>query len=98
MLNAFCRVAPSVLFNFLAIRDAGVFLRAIVFSSRTSLEVHARRFFARLAIEPPVLKSSEFVSLAGEKEKPAEGMMRFRPPSVVMTDMPRIRYGIILVA
>jgi len=53
MLNAFCRVAPSVLFNFLAILDAGVFLRAIVFSSRTSLEVHARRFFDLLAIEPP---------------------------------------------
>ena len=53
MLNAFCRVAPSVLFNFLAIREAGVFLFAIVFSSRTSPEVHARRFFALLAIEPP---------------------------------------------
>jgi hypothetical protein len=53
MLNAFCRVAPSVLFNFLAIFDAGVFLRAIVFSSRTSPEVHARRFFDLLAIEPP---------------------------------------------
>ena len=53
ILNAFCRVAPSVLFNFLAIREAGVFLFAIVFSSRTSPEVHARRFFALLAIEPP---------------------------------------------
>ena len=53
MLKAFCRVAPSVLFNFLAIREAGVFLFAIVFSSRTSPEVHARRFFALLAIEPP---------------------------------------------
>jgi hypothetical protein len=52
MLNAFCRVAPSVLFNFLAILEAGVFLFAIDFSSRTSLEVHARRFFVLLAIEP----------------------------------------------
>jgi hypothetical protein len=43
-LNAFCRVAPSVLFNFLAIRPAGVFLRAIVFSSRTWTDVQARLF------------------------------------------------------
>lgn len=52
MLNAFCRVAPSVRFNFLAIFDAGVFLFAMVFNSRTSPEVHARRFVL-LAIEPP---------------------------------------------
>ena len=52
MLNAFCRVAPSVLFSFLAILEAGVFLFAIDFSSRTSVEVHARRFFVLLAIEP----------------------------------------------
>jgi hypothetical protein len=38
--NAFCRVAPSVLFNFRAIFAAPVFLRASVFSSRTSLAVH----------------------------------------------------------
>ncbi len=53
MLKAFCRVAPSVLLNFLAILAAGVFLRAIVLSSRTSVEVHARRFFDFLAISPP---------------------------------------------
>ena len=41
-LNAFCRVAPSVRFNFLAIRPVGVFLRAIVFSSRTCTDVQAR--------------------------------------------------------
>jgi hypothetical protein len=35
MLNAFWRVAPSERFSFLAIRDAGVFFRAIDFSSRT---------------------------------------------------------------
>jgi hypothetical protein len=53
MLNAFCRVAPSVRFNFLAIFEAAVFLRAKLFSSRTSPEVQARRFFAFLAIHPP---------------------------------------------
>ncbi|MFZ2066206.1 MAG: hypothetical protein WAV27_09510 [Xanthobacteraceae bacterium] len=53
MLNAFWRVAPSVRFSFLAILEAGVFLFAIAFSSRTSTEVHPRRFFVLLAIEPP---------------------------------------------
>lgn len=69
MLNAFWRVAPSVLFSFLAIRPAGVFLRAIVFSSRTSLEVHARRFFFLFAIKPP-FQERPLVSLTGVKEKP----------------------------
>jgi hypothetical protein len=49
MLNAFWRVARSVLFSFLAIREAVVFFRAIALSSRSSLEVHARRFFFLLA-------------------------------------------------
>jgi hypothetical protein len=53
MLNAFCRVAPSDRRNFLAILPAGVFLRAIVFRSRSSPAVHARRFFGLLAIKPP---------------------------------------------
>ncbi|HXW71786.1 MAG TPA: hypothetical protein VEK34_10150 [Methylocella sp.] len=53
MLKAFWRVAPSVLFSFLAICEAFVFLRAIAFSSRSSLEVHARRFFFLFAITPP---------------------------------------------
>ena len=44
MLNAFCRAAPSVQFSFLATRGAGVFLRAIVFSSRTCSDVQARLF------------------------------------------------------
>ena len=73
MLNAFCRVAPSVLFSFLAILDAGVFLFAMPFSSRTSLEVHARRFFVLLAIEPP-FQMRQVVSLAGAEEKPKEEM------------------------
>jgi hypothetical protein len=34
--------------------DALVFLRAIVLSALTSLEVHARRFFFLLAIKPPL--------------------------------------------
>jgi hypothetical protein len=44
MLNAFCRVAPSVRFKALAIFPAGVFFRAADFSSRTSADVHERRF------------------------------------------------------
>jgi hypothetical protein len=67
MLNAFCRVAPSVRFNFLAILAAGVFLRAIVFSSRTSVEVHARRFFDFLGINPPYQIGSWY-PLAGAEE------------------------------
>jgi len=53
MLNAFCRVAPSVLFNFFAILLAGVFVFAIVLSPRTSATVQARRFLTFLAIEHP---------------------------------------------
>jgi len=68
MLNAFWRVAPSDRRNFLAILPAGVFLRAIVFSSRTSPAVHARRFFARLAINPP-FQERQLVSLTGADEK-----------------------------
>jgi len=63
MLNAFCRVAPSVLFSFLAILEAGVFLFAIDFSSRTSVEVHARRFFVLLAIEPSFQNEGELYPL-----------------------------------
>jgi hypothetical protein len=51
ILNAFCRVAPSERFNFLAIRPAGVFFFAIVFSSRTCVDVHARLFFVFLCLE-----------------------------------------------
>ena len=43
-LNAFCRVAPSVRFRVRTMLAAPVFLRAIVFSVRTSDEVHERRF------------------------------------------------------
>ena len=52
MLNAFCRVAPSVLFSDLAIFPAAVFFFASVFSSRTSVAVQARRFFDFLAMTP----------------------------------------------
>jgi hypothetical protein len=44
ILNAFCRVAPSDRFNFLAILAAGVFFFAIVFSSRICTDVQARLF------------------------------------------------------
>jgi hypothetical protein len=53
MLNAFCRVAPSVRFNFLAIFAAAVFFFANAFNSRTSVAVQPRRFFDFLAINPP---------------------------------------------
>ena len=71
MLNAFWRVAPSVLLSFLAICAALVFLRAIVFSSRTSPEVHARRFFFLFAIKPP-FQERQLVSLTGAIEKPTD--------------------------
>ena len=45
MLNAFCRVAPSDRFSFLAILRAGVFFRASDLSSRTCTDVQARLFF-----------------------------------------------------
>ena len=50
MLNAFCRVALSVLFSVLAILFAGVFVFAMAFSPRTSVTVQARRLFDFLAI------------------------------------------------
>jgi hypothetical protein len=68
MLNAFCRVAPSVRFNFLAILDAGVFRFAMDFKSRTSPEVHARRFFARLAIEPPLQMQAACIPYGSERK------------------------------
>jgi len=45
MLNAFWRVAPSVRFRDLAIFEAGVFLRASDFNSRTCMDVQVRLFF-----------------------------------------------------
>jgi len=53
MLNAFWRVAPRERFNFFAIRAAGVFLRAIDFSSRTCTDVHARLFVPFFINETP---------------------------------------------
>ena len=73
MLKAFWRVAPSVLLSFLAICAALVFLRAMVFNSRTSLEVHPRRFFFLVAIKPPC-QERQLVSLTGAKEKPTDGI------------------------
>jgi len=71
MLKAFWRVAPSVRFSFLAIADAGVFFFANDFRSRTSTEVHARRFFVRFAIKPP-FQERQLVSRTGMKEKPTD--------------------------
>jgi hypothetical protein len=87
MLNAFCRVAPSVLRNFLAILAAGVFLRAIVFSSRTSVEVHARRFFDFLGINPPYQIGSWY-PLAGAEEIGADGIEIMK---LVVEPWPQIR-------
>ena len=64
MLKAFWRVAPSVLRNRLAILPAVVFFFASVLNSRTSVAVHARRFFALLAINPP-FQSKPMGSLSG---------------------------------
>jgi hypothetical protein len=75
MLNAFWRVAPSVRFNFLAIRPAGVFVRAIVFRSRTWADVHTRLFDPFLGIQvspvcqklgaynPSILKKNAIICL-----------------------------------
>ena len=68
MLNAFCRVAPSVLRNFLAIFPAAVFFFAKLFNSRTSVAVHARRFFDFLAINPPFQERHYIISLTDAKE------------------------------
>jgi hypothetical protein len=74
MLKAFWRVAPSVLLSLLAICDALVFLRAIAFSSRSSLEVHARRFFFLFAITPP-FDERQLVSPTAAKEKPYQKLL-----------------------
>jgi hypothetical protein len=65
MLNAFCRVAPSVRLSFLAILRAGVFLRAIVFSPRTCSDVQARLF------DPFFIRSS-YMNADGCNRKLAE--------------------------
>ena len=50
MVNAFCRVAPSLRLRLLAIFLAGVLLRAADFNSRTSALVQGRRFEFLLAM------------------------------------------------
>src|SRR5215469_15270504 len=71
MLKAFWRVAPSVRFSFFAICPAVVFFFAIALRSRTSVAVHARRFFFIFAIKPP-FQERQFVSLTGVREKPID--------------------------
>ena len=51
MLNAFCRVAPSLRFSVLAILAARVFFFASVFNVRTCAGVHSWRFDTFLAIQ-----------------------------------------------
>jgi hypothetical protein len=59
MLNAFCRVAPTVRFSVLAICAACVFFRARAFNVRTCSGVHSRRFVALLAIQIlPILRKA----------------------------------------
>jgi hypothetical protein len=63
IVNAFCRVAPSVRLSVLPIRDARFLWRAIVFKVRTCSAVHARRFVAFLAIvQLPVSVKGTFVA------------------------------------
>ena len=50
MVNAFCRIAPSVRFSALAILAACFFFRASDFRVRTCAGVHERRFDAFFAI------------------------------------------------
>jgi len=69
MLNAFCRVAPSVLLNFLAIFAAGVFLFAIALNPRTSIAVQARRLVDALAIELPPRSDDNAVLLSFARSK-----------------------------
>jgi hypothetical protein len=70
ILNAFCRVAPSVRFSLLAIRDAPFFWRAIVLKVRTCSAVHALRFLAFLAIEQlPVSKKNSFIAASPDEQK-----------------------------
>ncbi len=44
MLNAFCRVAPSVRYKARAVLAARLFFFASTFNVRTCSDVHARRF------------------------------------------------------
>jgi|SRR6516225_8589588 hypothetical protein len=68
-LKAFCRVAPSVLFNDRAIFPAGVLFRASAFNVRTCSDVHARRFPFRLAIISPSGQSAALCSGTKHKRK-----------------------------
>src|SRR5215467_12432944 len=68
-LKAFCRVAPSVLFNDRAIFPAGVFFRASAFKVRTCSDVHARRFPFRLAIVSPLRFKAQSFSRTKHKRK-----------------------------
>jgi hypothetical protein len=65
ILNAFCRVAPSLRFSFLAIFPAGVFVRASDFSSRISLASQAR-LFAFLAMWSPLILKSNWLICPGD--------------------------------
>jgi hypothetical protein len=53
MLNAFCRVAPSVRFSAFAILPAGIFFFAINFNVLMFCVVHARRLFLLGIYKPP---------------------------------------------
>ena len=85
ILNAFCRVAPSVRFSVLAMRDAVFFCWAIVLKVRTCSAVQARRFVAFLAIEYlPVLKNTcrrhlHDPGVSRAQVNPASATPRLRP-------------------
>ena len=68
-IRAFCRVAPSVLFNDRAIFPAGVLLRASAFNVRTCSDVHTRRFPFGLAIFSPSDQKRSLVAARTTKEK-----------------------------
>jgi hypothetical protein len=61
ILNAFCRVAPSLRFSVLAIWPACFFFRASAFNVRTCSGVHARRLVAFLAMPRlPILRRARY--------------------------------------
>jgi hypothetical protein len=71
MLNAFCRVAPTVRFSVLAILAAGVFFFASVFSSRTCTDVQARLFVPFfMRIKPPCMSAGACSSKLVKRKAP----------------------------
>ena len=74
MLNAFCRVAPSVRFSVFAILFAGTFFLASDFSSRSCTDVQARLVFEPFFIRISICKGRGLVAWNQSKEKICAGI------------------------